>query len=299
MQALKVSHKLWLLVVLVVLAIGALIGVGVHHVNQLKVGGPLYRQIQELVRLRRVLAELRVNIGDRRTLAATLPCAAGGDEFTALHQDISELREEISRQFELALTSATGNAVKGTLLSARLTWEQFALANDGMLESVLTNGHPDLREFLRMQGLRQERFTEQLDSAQMRLRLDADELENRAEATVARRTLVVIVTGLALSLVLVISTAVIGQSINRPLQEVTEACSRITEGDLSRRVPVTRRDELGTLAAALNTMTEALASDIVKRRRAEEAAIQALQEAQEANRTKAEFLATMSHEIRT
>ncbi|MDG2125058.1 MAG: ATP-binding protein [Verrucomicrobiales bacterium] len=51
----------------------------------------------------------------------------------------------------------------------------------------------------------------------------------------------------------------IGQSIVKPIQRVTETATKISEGDLSRRVEVVSSDEIGELARDFNKMTEALA----------------------------------------
>lgn len=76
--------------------------------------------------------------------------------------------------------------------------------------------------------------------------------------------------------------------INRPLKQLISGIERIEKGDLSFRVSVTSRDEIGTFADAFNKMTENLSQTLVSR-----------QAAEVANRAKSEFLANMSHEIRT
>jgi methyl-accepting chemotaxis protein len=73
-------------------------------------------------------------------------------------------------------------------------------------------------------------------------------------------------------------------------REITRMCVAIAEGDFSRTFP--RRSEADALADALNEMSE-------KRRLAEEAVRGARDAAEEANRSKSDFLAKMSHELRT
>ena len=80
--------------------------------------------------------------------------------------------------------------------------------------------------------------------------------------------------GIALSLV-----------ISRPVHTMEARFARIAEGVFSEHIAIENRDELGTLAADLNRMSDELAR---------------LYEAvQTANRHKSEFLANMSHELRT
>ena len=61
--------------------------------------------------------------------------------------------------------------------------------------------------------------------------------------------------------------------------------AEIAAGDFSRHVAVSNRDELGALAANLNTMNDELR--------------RLYQELETVSRHKSEFLANMSHELRT
>ncbi len=78
------------------------------------------------------------------------------------------------------------------------------------------------------------------------------------------------------------------RSLLKPLQLLIDSTARVAEGNLTGRVQVVRRDEVGRLAMAFNAMLERLGETLVSKEAAEEA-----------NAAKGRFLATMSHELRT
>ena len=85
---------------------------------------------------------------------------------------------------------------------------------------------------------------------------------------------------LALALGLLLSWGLIG-----PIRRMETRLAQITAGDFTRRLDVTSRDELGSLAANVNRMNDELR--------------RVYGELETASRHKSEFLANMSHELRT
>jgi signal transduction histidine kinase len=123
-----------------------------------------------------------------------------------------------------------------------------------------------------------------------------NQLVNRAEGdmvagidasrqTYAKSQILVAAVAIA-SLVL---TLVLGHAISRsvidPVGVIHEGLNRIAAGDFTQRIEVPNRDELGELAAHVNSTSEELQ--------------QLYQSLEEASRHKSQFLANMSHELRT
>lgn len=79
-----------------------------------------------------------------------------------------------------------------------------------------------------------------------------------------------------------------GQSLTRVLRELNQAAILVGQGDLSQKVAVHSKDELGQLAKSINDMIENLEKQTNER-----------QSAEHASQAKNLFLANMSHEIRT
>jgi signal transduction histidine kinase len=77
----------------------------------------------------------------------------------------------------------------------------------------------------------------------------------------------------------------ISWSLIEPVTRMNARLREIAAGDFSRHVAIANRDELGTLAANLNRMSDELG--------------RLYEQLEAANRHKSEFLANMSHELRT
>jgi len=96
-----------------------------------------------------------------------------------------------------------------------------------------------------------------------------------------------------------IGAMMIARGVSRPIEGLAAAARRIAEGDYTPIPAPARKDEVGELAASLNTMTVAIA----ERETALTGAVSHLElarnEAVRADAAKSQFLANMSHELRT
>ncbi len=120
-----------------------------------------------------------------------------------------------------------------------------------------------------------------LDSGYVRGALNLTEL-NVLDTQVA--TIMGLVGLLTLVVVAIVSSRV-SNRISNPILTMAKTASAIRDGDLTQRVPVAGRDEMGELALAINGMAEKLSSDIIRLERLE--------------RVRSEFLGNVSHELRT
>jgi len=91
----------------------------------------------------------------------------------------------------------------------------------------------------------------------------------------------------------------LSRRITRPLVQLTDAADAISTGNYSYRALVRRRDETGRLADAFNTMAEQVQRSHEDLEREIEESRTLATRLDDANRAKADFLATMSHELRT
>jgi signal transduction histidine kinase len=123
-----------------------------------------------------------------------------------------------------------------------------------------------------------------------------NQLVNRAEAdmvagidasrqTYARSQMLVAAVALASFVLTLVLGHAISRSVIDPVRVIHHGLNRIATGDFTQRIEVPNRDELGELAAHVNSTCEELQ--------------QLYQSLEEASRHKSQFLANMSHELRT
>lgn len=97
---------------------------------------------------------------------------------------------------------------------------------------------------------------------------------------------IIILIGLVfLSASIVLAYTLFNQFFIRPVRELSRLAAVISAGNLEQQIHMKRKDEIGELAGAVNTMAEALKADIVK--------------LQDTDRLKSEFMMITSHNLRT
>ncbi|HVL66699.1 MAG TPA: ATP-binding protein [Vicinamibacterales bacterium] len=130
----------------------------------------------------------------------------------------------------------------------------------------------------------------------------------------SRRNLLAAFGSSLLALLLAVAAA---RRLSQPLSRVRDAARALAAGDLTRRAALSRRDEIGQMAAAFDQMADALAAQDAELRRhaeslerrvhertlelqqSEERMRWLYRELQESSRLKDEFLGVVSHELRT
>jgi signal transduction histidine kinase len=144
----------------------------------------------------------------------------------------------------------------------------------------------DARELQRTQATpladRLERFTNELVNKAEAGMVERVESSHKAYTTSRWMVIGFAVGSVALAMLLGYALA---RSLIEPMTRMDIQFQQIAQGDFTQHVTVPNQDELGTLAANLNRMTEELS--------------RLYQQLEAASRHKSQFLASMSHELRT
>lgn len=95
----------------------------------------------------------------------------------------------------------------------------------------------------------------------------------------------IIYTGMFISIgVILLVSTIVARSISRPIVDLSDAASRIADGDISKSIDLNRKDEFGELADSLNRMAEHLRADNER--------------LMKINEKQRQFFADIAHEIR-
>ena len=125
-------------------------------------------------------------------------------------------------------------------------------------------------------------------------KLSADALQESMQVMLN----ILVVTALAVLLGLLLAVT-LGRGITRPLRRCVDFAESVAEGNLEQTLQLTRQDEIGRMAASVDTMVLRLRQRIEELARLEEEMRHAHGVAEAATRAQSSFIANMSHEIRT
>jgi signal transduction histidine kinase len=229
--------------------------------------------LTDAIQLRKAI-EYRVNAGSGRTFGSGLDQAIGNDmQQLCIDSGLNCLSGAEPGPFDLSTVDPKAFQLLAT--SVPLFYPIIgATGPTGSVQSILRRANGFATSFASQVGAR---------AGETRARANELVAANRSSFTSSRNLLIGMGTGslvLALALGLLLSWSVV-----RPLRRTEDRLDEIGAGNFSGRLEVANRDEIGSLAAKVNSTSDEL--ERVRR------------ELELASAHKSQFLANMSHELRT
>ncbi|MDR5694225.1 MAG: methyl-accepting chemotaxis protein [Armatimonadota bacterium] len=216
-----------------------------------------------------IVLNLKGNLHAVRAALVTMMAETDRAKQEAQHQNIKQFTSDIDQLFgDLEKFNWREQEIINTISEIKSTWEAFWETRDTRLIPAIYDGRIEDARALAL-GVQAERFKKLTSLAdEIVKRMDRMSTRARAEsqATVSRSiAILLIVSGLGIAvgifLVLLASTL-----IAKPVQQVTTALQDIAqgEGDLTRRIEVKSKDEVGELANWFNIFVDKIA-ELVRR----------------------------------
>jgi methyl-accepting chemotaxis protein len=249
----------------------------------LQVLSGVYQRAEELVKLQRKIEAYRQVQHDTTTQLYSVASALLSAEERTLSSTLRQLNQFGYDVDRLQFVAKDEVELLGRF---RQDYDRFIEVVTRVVDLIRAGNAAEARDLQATQAApladRLERLTNQLVN-----KAEADMVAGIEASTqaYANAQLVVIVfalasIALALGLGYVISWSVIG-----PVRQIEARLDQLSAGDFAQRVHVPNRDELGTLAANVNRMSEELGH--------------LYGQIEAASQHKSQFLASMSHELRT
>ncbi len=255
---------------------------------------PTLAHYSEDLRRRSGAARLAFQDAHERLIAAS---GDGSLDTALLHERQPRLLAHAGQLFALvSVEIGTSDETVGRLFAAELIsaetlgrWSELCGASILVASTVGAAGggrsDPDtLRRPVRDVGGAQLRVESKLEAERSALR--------RSRTLLFGAGLIALAVALGASLVL-------SHGLVAAMRDLLGAAERIGRGDLSARLAISRSDEVGEVARAVNEMADRLETNASALQAQHSDLVDAKERAEAASRTKTEFLANVSHEIRT
>jgi len=177
---------------------------------------------------------------------------------------MNELKTIIDSKFTEILAALESEEKKMAIEDARSTWLEFLTTTEEEVVPAAQRGERTQARELATGVLEQRyvRFVEQIDNTVNTLKMEIDEYELNAEATVRKMLLAAAILSGVIFAVILLLVVTIGNSIIGPVMKMAGVVERVATGDMtvdiSKTLDIDAKNEVGRMAGALNKMFEQL-----------------------------------------
>jgi methyl-accepting chemotaxis protein len=234
---------------------------GIQTINRIRMGSPLYTKVALLQEKLRTGIRLKADMYRLYTEELRLEEETAAERIRGRISAIDKLAADISSGFSSLESNLDTSMAGKDLAGIRKSWQELSSASlNEILPAVRRGDRSRIREL--SSAVRSEnyaRIASSLDSLAGALRSDITATETKAFGY-ARKTLLMgfLVAAGAFILILTTIWSVVHSAVSSVLKEASFARSVVEEGNLSARLPVESKDEIGDLAGSLNGLVDLL-----------------------------------------
>ncbi len=257
----RLRTKMLLLMALLVAGFLIIALTGIQTINRVRIGSAGYRNISLL---HEKLAEsilLKADIFRLRAEELHLAEETDNNKVRQAIATLDKLTHDIPARFSALANGIEPTRKKESLTETRKTWSELsAVVLNEIIPAVRRGDKARVRELTTgVQAARYERIVAELEALTDNLRVEATAGESRA-AGYTRKTIAMgsVVGGGTFLLLLLIAWSVLHSAVRSVAAEAAFARSVVDDGNLSDRLPVESKDEIGQLAGSLNKLVDLL-----------------------------------------
>ncbi len=232
---LRLRPKLMVIVMVVLVGFVLLTGTETYWLNQVKIGGKLYNEIQKNKNNLEKIALLKADLNQINTEAVLL--LEKTDRFKREQQvaDMGQLKTIIDSNFAEVLNSTNDEVKRVAIQDAQQTWSEFSsTVEKELIPAINRNDRMLARNIvLGVQKTRHDRFIEQVGTTVDMLKLEIKEMEGKTQLLVKKIIITSAVFSAVLVLVAVTITLMIANSIIAPIKKMVDFANKVGQGDLT------------------------------------------------------------------
>ncbi len=231
--------------------------------SSVKIGSKSYEEISTYQLSLQKIALLQANVFNVQAAFSFLLSETDGDKQKQIQSDVDELCTIVDSRFEELAKDVESEDEKMALGNALSTWEKYRTVNGEEILPKIAEGEmrDAIAKSMGPQATRITRVAEQLSSMTDMVGLKIDDIENTTKASVQNYMALTIGIFAIMFLISILFAVFIILSITRNIYSITDILKDISEGegDLSKRINVISRNEIGTLSKYFNIFLEKLA----------------------------------------
>jgi len=268
-ENLKLRPKFFLIMAVVFVGFVSSFFIGAYLINQVRVGGGLYKEISNRKNTLEAIALLKSDLNQVRGELATLLSETDQDNRSQIKAAINELKKDIDSKFSGIIAMLNNEEKKIAIQDAQATWTEFITTADNELLSAINSGNKTLANELAtgIQKSRYERFIEQVGGIADVLKLEIDEMEQNTDKIIRSKVIFGGAISGALFLIILGLTFILVNSISKRIRSLRDFANTIASGDLLSATSGAsdgNGDEIAELGDAINKMAFNLKDMIAK-----------------------------------
>ncbi len=259
-SGLKLRTRMFLLSLVSFAAILIIILLGALLLNEVRINGSNYKTIRNSKDALEKIALLKSDIYQLNGEVLAFMAERDKAEAAALLSKIQDHADDIDFMYGDVQDLIESQQKREAIIKAERIWDDYHKTLLQQIIPAVQKGDLQQANAL-LSGVQEQRFSSFSSTIALMvdsLRRDVYKTEKEVSAITQKKTVVTGIIAFILVTLITVLSAVITESVTRPIRRCVEFAKQVAAGSLESRLTITACGEVGDLAAAMNTMAENL-----------------------------------------